>query len=233
MVKIDNLTIFSSDDVAREYIRLKDMKKRCYNPKDKDYKHYGERGIKVATKWLNDPKSFIFFALVNGSVGNTIERIDPDEGYTPNNVEFISQHENCVERQRRDCNALPRTYRKYGFLYQFQYEERILKAYKGFIKNRIRMGWSFFEALNIQKGRRADFWADIESGKIKPFWEVFLSYKDKQSVFFERVGQKINCPKCCGEKCLKLTKDYLVKCDNCGIKTKLKGEFKNGKTRNF
>lgn len=29
------------------------MKTRCYNPKSKDYKYYGARGIKICKRWLN------------------------------------------------------------------------------------------------------------------------------------------------------------------------------------
>lgn len=42
------------------------MKARCYNKNDKNYKHYGEKGIYICDEWMNDPKSFEKWSMVNG-----------------------------------------------------------------------------------------------------------------------------------------------------------------------
>ena len=34
------------------------MKQRCYNPKNNNYKFYGARGITVCDEWLNAEKAF-------------------------------------------------------------------------------------------------------------------------------------------------------------------------------
>ena len=42
------------------------MKRRCYNPKDKYYKNYGARGIKICHEWEKDFISFYNWSMANG-----------------------------------------------------------------------------------------------------------------------------------------------------------------------
>lgn len=70
------------------------MKTRCYNVKAKDYKNYGLRGIKICDEWLNDSNLFIEWSLNNGyQVGLTIDRIDTNGNYEPNNCRWITSKE--------------------------------------------------------------------------------------------------------------------------------------------
>lgn len=62
---------------------------RCVDKKNKDYKNYGERGIKVCPEWL---KSFDTFAADMGeppSPGHTIERTDVNKGYSKDNCIWL------------------------------------------------------------------------------------------------------------------------------------------------
>lgn len=50
------------------------MKQRCTNPKTKDFRYYGARGIQVCEEW-QDFESFFYWAMSNGyQDGLTIER---------------------------------------------------------------------------------------------------------------------------------------------------------------
>lgn len=63
---------------------------RCTNPKDKDYKHYGERGIRVCDEWANNFKSFEKWAKENGIEENlTLDRIDVNKNYEPTNCRWV------------------------------------------------------------------------------------------------------------------------------------------------
>ena len=73
-----------------------DMQDRCFNPNSKDYRWYGDKGIKISKEWLDDPRLFEEWALNNGYSNNlTIDRIDSDGDYTPNNCRWIPIEENA------------------------------------------------------------------------------------------------------------------------------------------
>lgn len=70
------------------------MKRRCYNPRTKYYKDYGGRGITVCDEWKNDYSKFKEWALANGyQEGLSIERVDVNKGYSPDNCKFITINE--------------------------------------------------------------------------------------------------------------------------------------------
>lgn len=75
------------------------MKDRCYNPKDKRYKNYGGRGIKICNEWLNSFESFYEWSLENGyKDGLTIDRIDVNGNYEPNNCRWTTWDVQCNNR---------------------------------------------------------------------------------------------------------------------------------------
>lgn len=52
------------------------IKVRCYNPSDKSYKFYGQKGVKLCDEWL-DPALFEAWSIRNGyDDSKTIDRID-------------------------------------------------------------------------------------------------------------------------------------------------------------
>lgn len=76
------------------------MKTRCYNPKCKDYKDYGSRGITVCNEWKDDFVEFLYWALKHGwEKGLSIERIDFNKGYSPDNCKWIPMSEQSKNRR--------------------------------------------------------------------------------------------------------------------------------------
>ena len=80
------------------------MKQRCYNPKNTRYKNYGGRNITVCDEWENDFISFYNWAIYNGYNDNlTIDRIDVNGNYKPDNCRFIDQK---TQQRNRSNNHL-------------------------------------------------------------------------------------------------------------------------------
>ena len=79
------------------------MKHRCNNHNNKNYRNYGGRGIEVCDEW-NKPDSYPIFykwAIENGyKNGLTIDRINVNEGYNPNNCRWVTQSEQCNNQRR-------------------------------------------------------------------------------------------------------------------------------------
>jgi len=84
------------------------MKERCSNPNSPKYKYYGKRGIIVCTEW-KDFEEFQSWALSNGyQEGLSIDRIDNDGNYEPDNCRWLPLSENI---RRRFTKGLDKQYK--------------------------------------------------------------------------------------------------------------------------
>lgn len=79
------------------------MKERCLNPNADNYKWYGGRGITVCDEW-RAYLPFYEWAITHGwEDGLTIDRIDVDKPYAPDNCRFVPMKSQFRNRRSNAC----------------------------------------------------------------------------------------------------------------------------------
>lgn len=134
------------------YRLYRSMYCRCYCEKSEHYSNYGGRGITICNEWLNDFKFFYDWAYKNGYKEEllpsginkwTIDRIDNDKGYSPDNCRFVTMKEQCLNRS----TTVKLTYK--GITLTRKEWAKKVGIKETTIKRRMYNGWSIEEALSI------------------------------------------------------------------------------------
>ena len=112
------------------------MRNRCSNPNHSEYHRYGARGISVCQEW-ESYETFKSWALTNGYDDTlTIDRIDTNGNYTPDNCRWATIKEQS--NNRRTCHML--TYNgKTQTLMEWAEETGLSRRA---ITQRLKSGWS-------------------------------------------------------------------------------------------
>lgn len=126
----------SSSSVYKVWAGMKD---RCLNKKNKFYCHYGERGIKVCTRWL----VFENFIADMGprKRGLTIERINNEGDYEPSNCRWVTRK---VQQRNRRCSINLTVGGRTACISQWA-DERCMN--RNTIVGRLKAGWTHEKAV--------------------------------------------------------------------------------------
>lgn len=98
------LSTLLNSGTASPYENWKGMRSRCLNDNYHASSRYKGRGITICEEWIEDAKAFCNWAYSNGwKPGMTLDRIDNDGNYCPENCQFLTKNQN-VSKQAADRN---------------------------------------------------------------------------------------------------------------------------------
>lgn len=122
------------------------MKQRCYNPNDADsYIYYGARGIKVCDEWKDDFSAFESWAMSHGYRDDlTIDRIDVDADYCPENCRWATPKEQSNNTRRNryiTYNGETKTLTEWAELTGIDYQV---------LAHRFNKNWSAEDAFSVE-----------------------------------------------------------------------------------
>jgi len=122
---------------TREYSSWYSMKDRCLNTHSDKYSYYGGRGITICQEWVESFEQF-YSDMGSRPEGMSIERIDNDKGYYPENCKWATLAEQANNKRNNvilELDGLVQTVAQWanhlGISYNLlAYRLRILPAYE-------------------------------------------------------------------------------------------------------
>lgn len=125
---------------TRTYTSWFQMKRRCYDHKNPEYKNYGGRGIRVYRKWRMSFESFLAY-IGPRPLGTSLDRIDNSRGYFPGNVRWATR-----TQQSRNTRSNVRV-KVDGVVQTLSEWEEIYGLPRGIVSERLIRGWSADRAV--------------------------------------------------------------------------------------
>ncbi len=165
---------YSQEKLYKVWLNMKD---RCYNPENKAYARYGQRGIKVCEEWKNNYEAFKDFMISQGydeyglSYENTVDRIDNDGDYCPENCRVVTMREQSLNKSNNHYI----TYNLKKTTVTEAANENGLDNHTVF--NRLNKGWSMDKALHQPLFEAKTFTAEGKTHTISE-WAIIMGVTD-------------------------------------------------------
>ena len=106
-MKINRLKLNNQEEKFKRkkiYGTWYNMKKRCFDPNQKQFKDWGGRGITICERWMIFENFYEDMKKTWTPEENTIDRIDKDGNYEKENCRWLSQSENTRKRNEESGN---------------------------------------------------------------------------------------------------------------------------------
>lgn len=123
------------------------MKNRCNNPNYTHYQYYGGLGITVCPTWQDSFQSFLH-DMGPRPVGYTLDRIDGEGDYTPENCRWASKAEQVYNRE------YTRLFDIYGTLMNLREIANMFDLEFISLTNAINRGWDLWIYISIKQETR-------------------------------------------------------------------------------
>lgn len=122
------------------------MIERCRNPRNEAWKDYGGRGISVCERW----REYANFRADMGArpIGGTLERVDVNAGYSPENCRWATQRDQANNRRNNrlvTIDGVTKTAAEWA---------RAAGLSKSCVLYRLGAGWPAWEAVSLPSDRR-------------------------------------------------------------------------------
>lgn len=117
------------------------MIQRCTNPNNKEFENYGDRGISVCERWVNSFSNFIKDMGERPTHRHSIERVDNNTGYSPENCAWATMTEQSKNKRTTifcTINGVKKPLVDWAREYCID---------PGLIRDRKRRGWSDEQAV--------------------------------------------------------------------------------------
>lgn len=111
-----------------EFAAWRGMRHRCNSPKNSAWKNYGGRGIKVCERWQSSYEAFLADVGRRPSPTHSLDRIDVNGNYEPDNVRWATRDEQSQNQRRRITIEQARRVKR---LLSFGFDRDIVAAFTG------------------------------------------------------------------------------------------------------